>query len=61
MGDGKRKTGETEGASKLDERVVPFLLLLPNCLTKKLLNKAYWMPHKLLKKLTILSGILIFN
>ena len=49
LGEGKQKPELAEGASILDERIVLYLLALPNCVTKKLLGKAYWMPHELLE------------
>ena len=43
-GEGKRKQDSTGGASKPNECILPLLLSLPNCLTKQLINQAYWMP-----------------
>jgi hypothetical protein len=56
-GEGKRKPEGTLGASTPNEHVVPLLLSLPNCLTKQLIDRAYWMPHEVLEKIDDLIQI----
>ncbi len=53
------KRGDGDGKRKQEKQVVPFILALPNCLTEKLMDKAYWMPHEVLEVIETL--IVLFH